>query len=503
MKSTSNLLMRGAFWIGATRVAVNLMGLASTIILARLLVPEDFGLVAIATALAAVIQAVTELSLSQALVQHADPEEDHFHTAWTMNVLRAAILGVLIAALGWPAAYFYAEPRLIEIMIGFGIANVIGGFINPRLALFERRLEFKQWVFLSGGEKLAGFVVSAGIAFVFRSYWALVVGVLASQLTRVIVSYALISYRPRPRLSHYRDLLNFSIWLTFGQAVQAINWRANPLLLAAFLPTPVVGSYNVASRVSSLAVNEVLEPVNALLFPAFSRLQSERERLRAAYIRTQGLLALLSFPVGCGLAAVAAPTVLLVLGEQWRSAIPIVQFLAIAAVIQRQVQLSPLAMATANTKQMFGRDVRALIIRLPLVLGGLAFGPSLGVGSLFGALIGHTLSSLLNALLNMQLVAKIIDLGLMQQMKQIWRPAVAGTLMALCVAGALARLPEQSELVGQIAMLIGAVAAGGVLYVGIVALLWLIAGRPAGAETEAVDTARKVLGRLRSRGAPA
>lgn len=495
--------MRGAFWIGATRVTVNLMGLASTIILARLLVPEDFGLVAIATALAGIIQAITELSMSEALVQHPDPKDDHFHTAWSMNVLRAGLLSILMALLGWPSAYFYAEPRLIEIMIGFGIANVIGGFINPRLALFERRLEFKQWVFLSGGEKLAGFVVSAAIAFIFRSYWALVAGVVASQLARVVVSYVLISYRPRPRLSRYRDLLRFSIWLTFGQAVSAINWRANPLLLAAFLPTPVVGSYNVASRVSSLAVNEVLEPVNALLFPAFSRLQAERERLRTAYVRTQGLLALLSFPVGFGLAAVAAPTVLLVLGEQWRSAIPIVQFLAIAAVIQRQVQLSPLAMATANTRQMFGRDVRALIIRLPLVLGGLAFGPALGIGSLFGALIGHTLSSLLNALLNMQLVARIIDLSLMQQMKQIWRPAMAGTLMALCVAGALARLPEQSELVGQIAMLIGAVVAGGVLYVGIVALLWLIAGRPAGAETEAVDTARKVLGRLRSPGAPA
>lgn len=498
-----SFLIIGAAWVGISRVLVNSIGFISTIILARLLLPEDFGLIAIASAISAVFASVSELSLSEALIQHEDPDEDHYHTAFTMNVIRATLLAILIAGSGWIVAYFYDDQRLVGVMAGLGFANFISGFVNPRIVLLERQLQFKQWVYLSGGEKIAGFVASALIAFIYQSYWALVVGVVASQIVKVVTTFALVRFRPRSSLRRFRDLLSFSIWLTLGQAVQSFTWRADPLLLGAYLSTSTVGTYNVGYRLSSLAINEVLEPVNALLFPAFSRLQTERERLRAAYVRTQGLLALLSFPVGFGLAAVAAPTVLLVLGEQWRSAIPIVQFLAIAAVIQRQVQLSPLAMATANTKQMFGRDVRALIIRLPLMFGGLAFGPALGVGSLFGALIGHTLSSLLNALLNMQLVAKIIDLSLMQQMKQIWRPAVAGTVMAVCVAGTLAHLPEPSELTGQIAMLIGAVAAGGVLYVALVALLWLVSGRPAEAETEAVGTARKVLGRLRSRGASA
>ena len=140
MKSTKSYLLKGAFWIAVTRVIVGLTGTASTIVLARLLVPEDFGLVAIASAAAAIFAAISELSLSQALIQHEDPEEDHYHTAWSLNALRGLLLALVIAALGWPAAEAYGDPRLLGIMLGFALANLIGGFVNPKLAMFERRL---------------------------------------------------------------------------------------------------------------------------------------------------------------------------------------------------------------------------------------------------------------------------------------------------------------------------------------------------------------------------
>ena len=496
--STRSLLVRGALWISLTRILVNMIGFASTIILARLLVPEDFGLVAIAGSVAAIVGAISELSLSQALIQHDDPQEDHFHTAFTMNALRAVLLALVLAALGWPASVAYGDDRLIALMSAFALANLIGGLVNPRLALFERRLEFHQWVILSGGEKLAGFVVAASIAFAFQSYWALVASVVASQVARVVASYLLMSYRPRLTLLHYKELLSFSIWLTLGQMVQSLNWRADPLLIAAFLPTRAVGHYSMGHRVATLAVGEVLQPISQVLFPAFSRLKNEPERLKEAYLRAQGLLCMIAMPIGFGVAATADPLVALFLGNNWTGAGPVIQFLAVAAAIQRAQQLQPIAMATGSTKMLFYRDLRALFIRVPLTIGGLIFGPELGVGALPGALIGHTISSVINTLLNMHLASKISLVTVREQCMGVWRPIIAAVAMAAAVLAGLDFAATLGSPNIVIALALG-ISMGVVVYPIAIIILWLLAGRPRGAESDALALILQQYASLRSR----
>ena len=502
MKSTKSYLLKGAFWIAVTRVIVGLTGTASTIVLARLLVPEDFGLVAIASAAAAIFAAISELSLSQALIQHEDPEEDHYHTAWSLNALRGLLLALVIAALGWPAAEAYGDPRLLGIMLGFALANLIGGFVNPKLAMFERRLEFCQWIVMSGGEKLAGFVVSATIAFVFRSYWALVAGVIASQLAKVVASYVLIHYWPKLRLSQIKDLLSFSVWMTLGQAVQALSWRADPLILGAFLPTRTIGQFSMGSRVATLAVGEILQPISQVLFPAFSRIRNDAERLRAAYLRSQGLMALTALPIGFGVASVAPQAVELFLGPAWLEAVLVVQLLAIAAALQRTNQLNALAMALGRTKSLFGRDLRALLVRLPLLLAGLSLAPQVEATALTGALVGHTLSSIVNSSLNMRLVSKISTITVVEQLVQVVRPLVSATGMIVVVTllGNAVRFGD--TLMAAVAELLACVFAGGATYVALMTLFWLARGKPGNtAEAEAVATlaslVKKVVGKRR------
>lgn len=487
------MILRGTFWMSVTRILVNLIGFASTIILARLLTPEDFGLVAIAAAVATIFTAISELSLSQALIQHHDPQEEHFHTAFTMNVLRGILLASIIAGLGWPISAAYGDSRLIGVLAGFSVANLFGGLTNPKLALFERRLEFRQWIVLSGGEKLAGFLVAAIIAYLFRSYWALVAAVITSQCVRVIASYLLISYRPHWALTKYRELLSFSIWLTLGQIMQALNWRADPLALGAFLPTPSVGYFSMGSRVATMAVGELVQPVSQVLFPAFARIKKEQWRLRDGYLRAQGLICLVSMPIGFGLASTAKPLVLLFLGPKWVATIPVIQLLAVATAIKQSNQLNPVAMATGNTKALFSRDSRALFIRLPLILGGLALGPTVGIGSLFGALIGHLLSSMINSLLNMHLVSKISKVTVGDQLARIWRPVAAALLMGCAVSTVLQVSDFSETTIGLIAQVVGGSLLGGTAYFGALAMLWLLSGRPQAAETVAVDLLRQFL----------
>lgn len=499
MRTTKSLLLTGAMWMGLTKIAVNLVGLASTVILARLLMPEDFGLVAIASAVAIIFATVTELSLSQALIQHDDPGDDHYHTAFTLNLARAAVLTGLFALLAWPVAAAYGEPRLVEVILGLAVGTFLGGLINPRLAVFERKLEFRQVVTLNLAEKLTGFVAAVIVAVIFRSYWALVAGQVASQLARTIVSYLVISYRPRMTLRHGRELMSFSIWLTLGQAVQALNWRADPLILGAFLPTRTIGQFGMGGRVTNMAIADVLQPVSQVLFPALAQIRGEADRLAAAYLRAQSLLSLIGVPLGFGLAAVAEPLTAILLGPKWTGAVPVIQLLALAAVLPRLVSVNPVAMATGQTRALFMRDVRALAIRLPLLLGGLYAAPSIGVSVLVGALSGNLISAILNGLLNMRLVARIANVSVTNQLKSVWRPIVGAALMGLATWGTQGVWPVPPTLLGNIAGLALSVALGGLVYSAALGLLWLASGRPRGAETEATQIALAALARLRRR----
>jgi len=225
MSTTKNRLIIGAAWIGASKILINIIGFVSTLLLARLLAPADFGLVAIASAVAMIFALITELSLSQALVQHDEPTDEHYHTAFTLNLIRGVVLTIIVGLLAWPIAKFYNDDRIFKIILGLAIGIFAGGLVNPRLAIFERNLEFRPLFLLNLAGKIAGFVVAISIAFIFRSYWALVFGQIASEVARAIASYILLRYRPRLSLSHYKELISFSIWLTLGQAVQAVNWR--------------------------------------------------------------------------------------------------------------------------------------------------------------------------------------------------------------------------------------------------------------------------------------
>ena len=401
--------------------------------------------------------------------------------------------------LAWPTAQLYGDPRLVGIIIVLAIGTLIGGMVNPKLAVFERRLEFRQLMTLSVAEKLGGFVVAIAIAYFFQSYWALVLGQLASQVARSGASYLVIDYRPRFTLKHGRDLMSFSIWLTLGQAVQAINWRADPLILGFFVPNRVLGQFSMGGRVTNLAISDVLQPIAQILFPAFAQIRKERDRLRAAYIRAQGLLAMIGIPLGLGLAALAEPLTLLLLGDQWRDAVIVIQLMAIAAVMPRFVSLDAVAMATGNTRMLFHRDLRALCVRLPLILGGVLLAPEAGLSVLTGALLGNIISAFINAVWNMQLLSSITPVTITDQLRMIWRPILAATAMAGVVLFALEYLPFDQSMVGMAARLAAGGAIGGVVYVTLMAALWMIGGRPKGAETEAAAMAASAIGAVRGR----
>ncbi len=503
--SRSKLLI-GAGWVAAATIAVNALGIVSTIILARLLSPEDFGLVAIATALVAIIGVISEFSLSHALIQHKQPTDEHYHTAWTMNVIRAFIVGAIIAALGNPLSLLYGDERLIEILWLLGFITVIGGFVNPKLVVFKRALSFRQAFIVRCTSKIAGFVTVVAIAWIYQSYWALIFGTLATETAVMIVSYILLPFRPRPTLSKYKDLLSFSIWMTLGQWIQTINWRSQPLVFGYLLPTSVLGQLSLSSRLVGKTIEQATSPIRAMLFPAFSRLQDEKDRLRLGYIRSQGTICLITFPFAAGFAVLAESIVKIVIGDQWLPAVPLMQVIAAIRMVQTTQNLGSVAMATANTKKLFHRDLRAFFIRWPLVIAGLYLGYRYGNGApmimLMGGMFGQFATVTINAVLNMRLVSKITPISLADHWSFFWRPAIAIGVMATCVHGANIVIPVADDPVAEFSKMIALVALGAAVYPATLYLLWLVGGKGNTVEHECAGIIIDLLAKARRKLTP-
>ncbi|KKM76271.1 hypothetical protein LCGC14_1381840 [marine sediment metagenome] len=486
----SGQLARGATWIAASRILISLVGLANTLVLARLLVPDDFGLVAIAISVSAIVTSMTELSLAQAIVQHKEPTDSHYDTAFTLNFLRAACVGAILAVVGIPAAALYDDPRLIGIFFALAVSTLVIGAINPRLAQMSRDLVFWQDFATRSADKLVGFFVALAVALIWQSYWALILGIIAGQTTSLILSYIIQPYRPRFDVSKWRDLMSFSIWVGLGQAVNTINWRFDQLILGYVLGNAALGHYSVGDRLAVLPTREATAPVAQAVFPGFAKLADDPERLKRAYQRAQSVLMLVALPIGVGLAVAAEPLVLLALGEQWLPSVVVIQFLASIFAVQTIASMvQPLSLGLGRSKILFHRSLINLCIRVPLTLIGLL------TGGFIGLLIARSAAALISICVNLYLVQKILGLSVVQQIAVNVRSLMGVVVMAAAVHVVGLQFGE-GGLGVQAVKVVGMIGTGIVMYPTSVLLLWLGAGRPAGPEQEIIDVAGKLKAKI-------
>lgn len=494
MTSIAGRLIKGSIWLSLARAIVNGLATLSTFILAWYLTPADFGLVALAMTMLMIVDTVTQLSLAEALIRHDAPGESHFSAAWTLNATRGLVLGALFAGAAYPAALLFAEPRLTDVMLALGLGIFMSGLVNPRRIMLQRDLVFWPEFVLSVSQKVAGFVAAVAVAVMWHSYWALVVGALATQATNVVVSYMVLPFRPKVTFRHMREFFSFSAWLTAGQIVNTLNWRFDYLLIGKLLGGTALGYYSVGSNLAMVPTREATAPLTQTIYPGFAAIRDDPRRLAAGYQRIQALVTAAALPAGIGMALVADPLVRLALGQKWEPAIFVIQALAAVFALQTLGSLvQPLGMALGQTRLLFVRDTQMFCLRIPIVVAGLL------LAGLPGAVVGRVFSGLLGALVNMMLVKRLIGIGVWRQVSANLRALASVAIMAAGVsvaAGFFDRTDDKLMLALQLAILI---ALGGVLYCGSTVLLWVLTRRPTGPETEIL----KILGKARSKFRPA
>lgn len=484
-------IARGAAWMVLFKIVDRAVGLVSTVVLARLLVPADFGLVAMAMSVIALLELATAFGFDVALIQRPSPTRDDFDTAWTLNLAIAIGVGALTAALAVPTADFYKEPRLVEVMLVLGAGWVFSGFENIGIVEFRRRMDFRSDFVFMASRRLITFVIGLAAALALRSYWALVIGMIVGRIAGVGLSYAMHAYRPKLSLRSSRALVSFSSGILAVNVLAAVFARVPHFFVGRLYGAQMLGAYTIGSELAYMPSNELIAPINRAVFPGYARLTHDATKLREAYLDVLAVIVLAVLPASVGLAVIADPLVRVLLGLQWLDAVPVIQVLALAGAI---------AAITSNNGSAFMALGRTrllpliLAVRLAVMLAMLfLLAPHFGV---VGVAYAEVAAFALSPLVGYPPLFRAMRISVRQYFAGFWRPAIASAVMGFGVAKTTELIGPGGGSLATLPQLLAGVAVGVALYLALVSALWLLSGRPRGAEAFALSRAKMLLQRV-------
>ena len=319
----------GFAWVFAWRMATRFMGLGSTLILVRLLAPAEFGLVAIALSFIGSIDQFSQIGVEEALVRMPSPDRRTYDTAFTMIVLRCALIAVLTVAAALPVAWFFEDPRLGPIMFAIAGVTLVAGFENVGVQDFRREMRFDREFALQAVPRLAGIIATICVALLWRDYWALIIGTGVTRVLRVAMSYVMHPLRPRFSLAAWRDLIGVSLWTWAICVARVLRDQPSTFLIGRVLGPAGVGMLSVAAEIALLPSTEIVLPMGRSMFSAFALARRTGEDVEAIFRRLAGMTAVVTLPARVGLALVAEPLVRLMLGPTWVEAAPLLQVVAL------------------------------------------------------------------------------------------------------------------------------------------------------------------------------
>lgn len=335
-ESLSSRVVVSGVWVLLLRIASRLMVLARTIVLARLLSPDDFGLMGITLVVMSVLETFSQTGFQAALIQKKDDIEGHLDTAWTVMAARGLALYALLFFAAPFAAAFYEAPQAVPVIRATGLGLIMTGLMNIRVVYFKKELEFqKQFVFLLTGT-IADLTLSVLFAVLLQNIWALVYGHLAGSLARLIISYLIIPWRPRLtfQLDKVKDLYGYGRWIFWSSVFIFLLTEGDDALLGKLLGLTALGFYQMAHRISNLPATEITHMISSITFPAYAKLQDNPAALRDAYLRVLKLTAVLSIPLAGGIFALSPEMTLILLGERWLPIVDAMRVLVIGGMVR-------------------------------------------------------------------------------------------------------------------------------------------------------------------------
>jgi lipopolysaccharide exporter len=318
------------FQIGTSQT----INLARTLVLARLLVPEDFGLMSIAIVSLTTILNLTDFGMVPALVQYKAIRAEHYDAAWTIGVLRATLISVAIFFSAPVIAEIFKEPLATPIIRALAFRPFIEALASIKIAELTRNLNFRTLSFINIPPIIFEMIISISLARFF-GVWALVFGALAGVFTLVVFSYLLSPYRPRFNLNPQiaRPLIQFGRWVFLSKTIAMAGATTLQVIISRQLGAGSLGLYYLAVRLAFLPNGISSQVIGEIAFPLYSQFQTDRQKLTKAFHKIFTGMAILLLPFFALLIALAPTLTKEVLGSRWIGTDPIIRILALAGLV--------------------------------------------------------------------------------------------------------------------------------------------------------------------------
>jgi O-antigen/teichoic acid export membrane protein len=466
----------------AMRWSMRFVGLFSSIILARLLAPEDFGLVAMAMIVVALVDTLASTGVDLALIRERDTEQRLYNAAWTIQVMQNVLVALLMLCAMPFAIDYFDEPKLSIMFVILAGTQIIQGFKNIGIVDFRKDLDFAKEFRFSLYVKLLSFIATVSLAFVLRDYRAIVFGMLSKSVIELVLSYSMHSYRPKFSLSGMAKIWGFSQWLLLSSVVGVVNGKASQFIVGGSLGVTTLGFYYMASQVGSMFIEEIVMPIRRALFPNLSLLQDD-EVLAVSAIKILGVVGLLCFPVGVGLSLVAENVVVILFGQNWLDSAPILRWTALFGVVAGiSMSLNLILMVKNRVYLSALKGTLEAIVLIPILIWvGKSKDP-------VDIAMARVLVSVTFLPLMFWFVGNTVNRSMIQLFSPLWRPMLAVGFMYL-----VDQMLFSGAQFGLFTGLFAHIFIGVVSYLLGLYVLWFLSGQPDSSEKIVYDIAVKLL----------
>jgi len=350
----------------------------STIVLARLLTPTDFGLVAMVTAVTVIAWGFADLGLTEATIQRKELTHNQVSTLFWINVAMGLFLTFVTAGMAPFLAKFYEEPRLVGITLVASVSFLIAGLRGQHNALLKRQMLFKSLAIRDVTSSLLGVIVAVGLALRGAGYWAILASPLTANLSQMVMSWLMIRWRPG--LPHFGPEIRTMVGFGGNVAVSYVifNWvrNADNILIGRYWGAGPLGLYSRAFNLLTLAISQITAPTCSVAIPALSRIQDEAELFARYYLKIMNLIVWIIASLFGFLFVAATPVIVLVLGAKWGEAAPVFQILTISAL--GQVLLESTLWVLISQGQS-ARLLKLMLFLSPIMVGSFVIGLPFGI----------------------------------------------------------------------------------------------------------------------------
>ncbi len=450
----------GVYWAGAAQLVQFTSQFIVTAMLARLLRPSDFGIVAMANVFINLAASLNDQGWGSAIIQHPEASDEHCSSVFWLNVTFSLACMGLLVVLSPVVSSFYGQPELETVLSVLTISFGFDAFVIVQRAINMKRLNYKLLARIDIAAGTVGGIAGIVCALCGFGIWSLVIQLVAYKCIAAILLWSMTQWKPSFYFSaaKIKDLFSFSLYMSGNVICNVVVSNIDFLLIGKLLGAEALGFYTLAFKLMMMPVRNISWIVSKVMFPAFSAIQTNIVKVRAGYLAMVRMVALSAFPVvGC-IFVVAPEFVNVVVGSQWQSSIILIRILCVLSLFK---SISILAGNIALSQGRADVQLKIAIINIIVVAGSIVAGVPWGI---IGAVVSFTIANLIWLPAMTAWVHRMIHLASSDYFGSLYRQGIymLGLVVTASAVKAFIAMPDPVALI--VVPGIGCAVYGGLVY---------------------------------------